>query len=539
MKKNKLLMLLPVLLVLVVFLILLGRGSDPSYTRLTLTAVKDGAVAETTDADLIGDVQAILKGKKTGSVGASEAVLHFDFVDREGNPARYTLWKTETGYITAHPDGSFRKGNTEKIEDLIFDEKFPVYDEYRLLPLRLSLGGEEFIVEPENSALQYSKLGLRSGSNITAAAEGEDRTCYIPIHDDTRWSVEGLFAGTSMEGLEFVVYENGVRTGTMPLTDCVDMTPLRDGEYGFELDLLLQEEDLFGTVRYNIVFTYDRGAQFNLSHESICPGDWITAYATVQPEDAVISLTTDLYGEEMPAITFIETEPCLYATVIPVPLETAIGEYTLTLTAQAGGKTMSEDFVITVKDKTFDVQNLKTDRKTYEENYLNPEADKESAEKLAPLLLKVTEEFYDTGVHSMPLTKRKINTEFGMRRFVNDELTSYRHSGVDLGSPGGTPVFAAASGRVIFADSLIRNGNTVVIDHGGGIMTLYCHLRSIGCSVGDMVASGDTIGKVGTTGFSTGNHLHYTLYMYGVVVDPLRAMETAPIQDALGSAWFK
>jgi murein DD-endopeptidase MepM/ murein hydrolase activator NlpD len=95
------------------------------------------------------------------------------------------------------------------------------------------------------------------------------------------------------------------------------------------------------------------------------------------------------------------------------------------------------------------------------------------------------------------------------------------HEGVDLGAPYGAPIAAAAAGTVIYAGWLGGYGNLTVIDHGGGLATAYGHQSRIVVSVGQNVAQGETIGYVGSTGHSTGPHLHFEVRVDGAAVDPL------------------
>jgi murein DD-endopeptidase MepM/ murein hydrolase activator NlpD len=95
------------------------------------------------------------------------------------------------------------------------------------------------------------------------------------------------------------------------------------------------------------------------------------------------------------------------------------------------------------------------------------------------------------------------------------------HEGIDLGAAYGTPIAAAAAGTVIYAGWLGGYGNLTVIDHGGGLATAYGHQSSIAVSVGEQVAQGQTIGYVGSTGHSTGPHLHFEVRVDGQAVDPL------------------
>ena len=114
-----------------------------------------------------------------------------------------------------------------------------------------------------------------------------------------------------------------------------------------------------------------------------------------------------------------------------------------------------------------------------------------------------------------------VSSPFGPR--VHPILGSVRlHAGIDLRAGSGTPIRAAGSGRVIMAGVFGGYGNTTVIDHGGGLTTLYAHQSSLAVSVGDTVDAGEVIGYVGSTGLSTGAHLHFETRENGVPVDPMR-----------------
>ena len=95
------------------------------------------------------------------------------------------------------------------------------------------------------------------------------------------------------------------------------------------------------------------------------------------------------------------------------------------------------------------------------------------------------------------------------------------HAGLDMASPSGTPIKACRSGQVVIASGQGGYGNTVVIDHGGGMATLYGHQSSIAVSVGQQVVVGQVIGYVGSTGNSTGPHLHFEVRIAGNPVDPV------------------
>jgi murein DD-endopeptidase MepM/ murein hydrolase activator NlpD len=173
---------------------------------------------------------------------------------------------------------------------------------------------------------------------------------------------------------------------------------------------------------------------------------------------------------------------------------------------------------VTVAGKDYPAQHLKVPPGQVE---LSPE-DLERYQRERTHLARVIRTFSEEPPPSLAMVQPVPgvrSSSFGLRRFFNNQARN-PHNGMDIAAPQGTPVVAAAAGRVIDAGDYFFSGNTIILDHGAGLLSLYAHLSAIDTSVGQSVAAGAPIGKVGATGRVTGPHLHFTVYLNTVAVDP-------------------
>lgn len=147
----------------------------------------------------------------------------------------------------------------------------------------------------------------------------------------------------------------------------------------------------------------------------------------------------------------------------------------------------------------------------------------------------VTQSFTADMVQRVPF-QRPIGPEyqttspFGTRRYYDSDVNSMAgyHAGQDFGAGTGVPILAPSTGIVALAETLQVRGNAVILDHGRGVYTGYWHMSEIFVTPGQLVQQGDVLGLVGTTGLSTGSHLHWEMQIYGIAVDPMQFLDEAP-----------
>ena len=133
--------------------------------------------------------------------------------------------------------------------------------------------------------------------------------------------------------------------------------------------------------------------------------------------------------------------------------------------------------------------------------------------------------YWGDGAFTKPVAGN-VTSPFGTWRSYA-ELYETFHAGVDFGSPPGTPIYAPAAGRVVMVDQLPVRGNATVIDHGWGVYSGFWHQSRVNVEVGQVVEAGQVIGAVGSTGLSTGAHMHWEMWVSGVPVDPVQWLEHA------------
>ncbi|WP_416142224.1 peptidoglycan DD-metalloendopeptidase family protein [Hydrogenophaga sp.] len=206
-----------------------------------------------------------------------------------------------------------------------------------------------------------------------------------------------------------------------------------------------------------------------------------------------------------------------WTALVGIPLAAAPGEATLDVRFDDG---KPQTLRYTVRPKRYAEQHLKVAPKTVD---LSPtdlvRFERERAHQ-QQVMAVFSEPLPDLNRLRMRVpTPGRRSSSFGLRRVFNGQARS-PHSGMDIAAPTGTPVVAPLPGRVIDTGDYFFNGQTVWLDHGGGLLSMVCHLSAIRVKLGDVLDAGEPLGAVGATGRVTGPHLHWGVMLNRAMVDP-------------------
>lgn len=205
-----------------------------------------------------------------------------------------------------------------------------------------------------------------------------------------------------------------------------------------------------------------------------------------------------------------------WKAIVGIPLSTKAGIHELNVISN----NIKTNYKFEIIDKDYETQYLTIKNK----RKVNPN-EEDMARIIKEKELISTTKLHWSEKENIPLqfikpTEGRYSSPFGLKRFFNSQPRK-PHSGLDIAAPKGTPIIAPADGVVINTGNYFFNGNTVFIDHGQGLITMYCHMDSINIEEGTTVKTGDIIGNVGLTGRVTGAHLHWSVILNNTTVEPL------------------
>ncbi len=204
-----------------------------------------------------------------------------------------------------------------------------------------------------------------------------------------------------------------------------------------------------------------------------------------------------------------------WLAVVGVPLDTRAGTQTLRVRANETERTLSFE----VREKHYAEQRITL--KDSSKVTLSPEDEARALAEIERIqaLKKHWRAHGETDTDFVQPVAGRLASRFGLRRIFNGEPRA-PHSGLDIAAHRGLPVGAPAPGQVLAIDDYFFNGKTVFLDHGNGLLSMYCHLDRIDVKPGDVLQKGQTLGRIGATGRASGPHLHWSVVLNGTMVAP-------------------
>ena len=204
-----------------------------------------------------------------------------------------------------------------------------------------------------------------------------------------------------------------------------------------------------------------------------------------------------------------------WTALVGIPLAAQPGTSHITVQTQDGGK---RQVPYAVAPKQYSEQRLKVSPRTVDLSAEDNARFERERVHLATVMATFTEPL-PSDFHMRVPTPGRRSSSFGLRRVFNGQARN-PHSGMDIAAASGTPIVAPLPGRVIDVGDYFFNGKTVWLDHGGGLLSMVCHLSAIDVQPGDTLQTGQRLGAVGATGRVTGPHLHWGVMLSRTMVDP-------------------
>ena len=271
---------------------------------------------------------------------------------------------------------------------------------------------------------------------------------------------------------------------------------------------------LFGFLLFILVVSQLQAAQLSLNSQSFVQGQ--TIQAQIEVTRPVSKNTCVFRGKSYPVF---QVDPHRWQVLIGSDVNTPTGSYVLAFTSYAFDESLMRlQTTINISQGHFrrsliavpdSKKSIATPQKMENEaNIMGPFFAKKSS-------VKLWQKYFGWPVHGA------ITTPYGASRVYDNGVMVSWHRGVDIYAPKGTPVLAPEAGRVILSHIFATHGQTIMIDHGHSVVSIYNHLSKRIVKKGDLVKKGSKIGLVGDTGLATGPHLHWGISVGNVRVDPL------------------
>ncbi len=539
-----------VLFIPLIIAIIYGINVDPdsvsasTLEKLSVASSESGIVFEFSDkasletySSMSNDARKIDKAFRDFD---AEKPYTVTFTETNGTEIVYNLYMTENSddCVYVSPDGTYYMMAKENAEKMLVREEFSGLNEFGSLPAATIKGfGEGVPAIPDSYEWTYTAL---DGTMTTIKGSSLKENPYVKF-DKTE---EGYFS-IDFENAPDSIWLNVTKGGTVVFDDKYENLPASNKLiFTSDTPLLLTATaewykidgaEYYGKATYTVDLLYDVAPTYKIVDENGVPaGDFTVLRMSDFNDGEQLTIINDLGIPEKVNVYDIEVEDETYPVKIafvPMSPDASVGEHTLTLRTDSG-----HENTVTAKVRSSEERDSQT--LIVDDEALSASFTEEGFAEYEELLLKLTaesvnEHLYE-GRFSYPTGSSKTASSSigfgGHRKVLSLYSAEYTQTGLDLEAANGQSVTASNNGKVVFAGSTVFKGNTVIVDHGCGILTHYGYLSEISVSVGDSVIKGETVlGKAGDTGFACvlGGAaakkqvmVHFATSFGGVYIDP-------------------
>ncbi|MDX1357230.1 MAG: M23 family metallopeptidase [Clostridia bacterium] len=382
--------------------------------------------------------------------------------------------------------------------------------------------------------IEYEKIDIR-WTRLKPSGETESETIIEPSR-----AVNGLLepgqeitavysTGMTPDGIILYEYRDGTLFAEHDMLTEKVTVPKFEGNLSYTLKAIYEKTshpESYGTVSMDYSFSQTFPASSIMAYSEAKPGDILAFFIDYPDEGESFSIESELGNFKADFMPYGDS----LIVYMPINWWTSPDEYTATVYKNTeSGREVFEVYAVTVLPDDFvtDYQYLEVSDELKEKTDPAKTANDGVIVKEAKSNPNPTS--YVEGTFIMPLAG-ELGTSYAMTRYINGQ-NPYRHSGLDIDGDTGDPIVACNNGVIVYAGPLVRPGNTLIIDHGMGLYTSYLHLSGFAVEAGDYVKKGDVVAYVGSTGFSTGPHLHWSVTLYGNYMSPLWLVENPIVPE--------
>jgi murein DD-endopeptidase MepM/ murein hydrolase activator NlpD len=438
-----------------------------------------------------------------------EYIINIDFINNN------IIYKRDGRLFKAVGEGA--------VKFLSLDKLAILHPNYKPTPIKIDVTGIDTFLQTSSYEWNYIKA---DGSLMVHRQVLDEQKNQTVLSLNREQSVKMLFS-TAPDTLRVEVRSLGKPIHEFNLEGDTFIPIQRKGPLNYIITAEYKEgsnERFFGSAVYSFDIAIDIPPKVTIDETSVMQGGlFLIKIENVGENEKV------LLEHTVKPFTPVHKFNDYYIAKIPLDYWVNPGSYPLRIYLESKGeKQLIFSETLIVNERDFRKQYLVIDRQIQQATR-NEAASAELAEFFSPVRRKSIPEKLWEGYFIQPVEGR-ITTEYGAMRFINGVLSGSPHSGLDIGARLGTPIRASNSGVIVLSRSFIMLGETIIIDHGLGIFTVYYHMNERYVEDGQRVSKGEIIGTVGSTGFSTGPHLHWTASIYTTNIDPHILMEWSGIK---------